>query len=273
MVNMTHRDIIDYDVLHSALIHLLKSKTAAPHTGAVGNGDVTIATIRLRTKFNASTYPVHFLRDILTTEESAELIACHDTISNEDMFTEHRLLQRIRTFQYDGIVVRSVNFRVADCKILAAVDVNAVAIGVDGYIINCSDITPSGDNGKVPSSIDGDVADGDVTTEFQGNRLVTSANRSSLHVAGIFRIVLRQSFTIYQSSPCDADVLLALCPYQRVVKISVPSILIFWKSAKRLTLVVDLHLSWSSQNLGTSHQVQVHIAFQTNASTEISTRG
>ena len=273
MVNMTHRDIIDYDVLHSALIHLLKSKTAAPHTGAVGNGDVAIATIRLRTKFNASTYPVHFLRDILTTEESAELIACHNTISNEDMFAEHRLLQRIRTLQHNSIVVRSVNFRVANCKILAAIDVNAIAISIDDHIVDGADVATCGDDGEMSASIDGDVADGDVTTEFQGNRLIASAYRTALHIASRLRIVLRQSFTIYQSSPCDADVLLALSPDQGIVEIGVPSILIFWKSAKRFTLVVDLHLSGSSKNLGTSHQVQVHIAFQTNASTEISTRG
>ena len=45
MVDMTQRDVRDRDVLHPSLVHLLEGEAAAPHTGAVGDGDIAIAVI------------------------------------------------------------------------------------------------------------------------------------------------------------------------------------------------------------------------------------
>ena len=47
MMNMLQCDIRDGNVLHTPLIDLLEGETATPDTGAVGDGDITIAAIAL----------------------------------------------------------------------------------------------------------------------------------------------------------------------------------------------------------------------------------
>ena len=99
---------------------------------------------------------------------------------------------------------------------------------------------------------DGDVADGHISAEFQGNGLVASADGASLHVASFLGIVSCQSLTVNHAMSSDADILLAFCPDKRVVEVGVSAVLIFW-STEHLTLVVCPHFSRSSQYLCASH--------------------
>ena len=115
---------------------------------------------------------------------------------------------------------------------------------------------------------DGDVADGHVTAEFEGDGLVACSDAAALHIAGLLRILFCQSFTINHSLPSDTDVLLPLGPYQRVVEVCVSSVLILG-SAEHLTFVVGLQFGRSRQYLGSRHQVQVNIAFQSDTAAKI----
>ena len=121
----------------------------------------------------------------------------------------------------------------------------------------------------MPATVDGDVADGDVAAQLQGNGFIACAYRTALHVAGLFGIMLRQSLTVNHAVTSDVDVLLPFGPDQRVVEISMSTILILRKATERLALVVRLHFCRGSQNLRASHQVQVYITLQPDASTEI----
>ena len=79
------------------------------------------------------------------------------------MFTGYRLFQCIRRFQYDGIIAGRVNLSIADGDIFTTVDVDTVAVGVDGHIVNSATVTAGGDNGKVTATEDSNIANQDVT--------------------------------------------------------------------------------------------------------------
>ena len=185
------------------------------------------------------------------------------------MLAQHGALQRIRAFQYNGIVVGRVHFRVAYGEVLAAVDVDAVAVGVDGHVVDGADVAARGDDGKVATAKDGDVTDGDVATQLQGDGLVARAYGAALHVAGLLGIMLCQAFTVNHPVTRDADVLLPLGPNERIMEIGVAAVLVFREATKRLTLIVGLHRGWSSQNLCPCHQVQIDVALQPDTATEI----
>ena len=82
MVYVAHRDVVDHDVLHTALINLLESQSAAPHAGTVADSNVAITAIRLSTEFDAPAHPVHLFRHIRAVKKGSELIACNDTVGN-----------------------------------------------------------------------------------------------------------------------------------------------------------------------------------------------
>ena len=184
------------------------------------------------------------------------------------MFAEHGTLQGIRTLQHDSIVVGCVYLRIADGKVFAAVDVNAVAVGVDGYIVDGANVAACHDDGEVAATVDGDVADGDVAAQLQGNSLVASANAASLYVAALLGVLFGKALTINHAASCDADILLTFCPYQRVMEVCVPAVLVF-RSTKHLALVVGFHRPRCGQDFGTSLQVKVDIALHSDAATEV----
>ena len=128
------------------------------------------------------------------------------------MLAEYWPFQSVRTLQHDGIVVGGVYLCVADGEVFTAVDVDAVAVGIDGHIVDSTDVTACCDNGKMPTAIDGDVADGYVMAKFQGYGLVARSDASPLHIACFLRISFGQSLTVYYAVTCDADILLTLSP-------------------------------------------------------------
>ena len=265
---MTQRDVIHHDILHLSLIHHLEGQSAAPHTGAVGDGDITVAAVRLGTQFDTSAHPVHLFRHIGTVEEGAQLIPRHDTVGDEDMLAEHRFFQGVRALQHDSVVMRGVHLRIAHGDILTAVDVDAVAVGIDRHIIDRADITSRDDNGEMSTPKDGDITDGDVPALLQGDGLVTGADGSALHVTGPLGVVACQSFTVNHPITANADVLLSFSPDQRIMEIGMSSILVFG-CAEHLTLIIDLHLCRCRQDLGSRHQVQVNMTLQADTATEI----
>ena len=121
------------------------------------------------------------------------------------------------------------------------------------------------------TSVDGNIADGYLSASLQGNSLVACAYRASLHVACLLRILTCQPLAVNHSMTCDGDISLSVSPYQRVMKIGMPSVLVFWKSTKRLTLVVGFHGGRSSQQRTACRQVQVDVRLQANAAAEIGT--
>ena len=58
--------------------------------------------------------------------------------------------------------MRRVHLGVAHSGVLAAVDVDAVAVGVDEDVVDGGVLAAGDDDGEMPSPVDGDVANEDV---------------------------------------------------------------------------------------------------------------
>ena len=268
MVHVAHRDVGHHDVLHASLVNLLESQSAAPHTGAIGNGDIAVAAIALGTELDTATHPVHLLGHIRSVEEGAQLKPCDDAVGDENMFTEHRPLEGIRALQHNGVVVGGVHLGVAHGEILAAVDVDTITVGVDGDIVDGPNVAASGNDGEVTATENGDITDKHIAAQLEGNGLVARADAATLHIAGILGVMTGEAVTVDHALSGDAHVVLPLGPYQTIMKIGVSAILVLWP-AKHLTLVVGLHRGRGCQNGSTSHEVQVDITLQPDAATEI----
>ena len=119
------------------------------------------------------------------------------------------------------------------------------------------------------TTIDGDVADGHLSAQLQGDSLVASTNRAALHDARTLRIFLRQTLSVNHTVTRYRHVCLSLCPDERVMEIGMTSILILRETAKRLRGVVGPHLGGCCKNGAACRKMQVDIAFQTDAAAEI----
>ena len=273
VMHVAHRDVAHHDVLHPPLVHLLECQARAPHAGAVGDGDVAVAAVRLGAQFDAPAHPVHLLGHVTAVEEGAQLVARHQTVRDQDMLAEHGALQGIRRLEHDGVVGGRIHLRVAHGEVLAAVDVDAVAVGVDDDVVDGADVAAGGDDGEVAAPVDGDVADEHVAAELQGYRLVARADGATLDDARLLGVVLRQALTVDHPLAGDGYVRLPLGPYQAVVEVGVASVLILGESAERLALVVGLHRGGRGEYLGAGREVQVHVALQPDAAREVDARG
>jgi len=229
VVDVAHGDVRDNDVLHTSLVHLLEGKTAAVEAGAVGNGDIAIATIALCAEFDASTHPVHFLGHVSAIDDGADFIARDDAVGDENVLAELGALEGIAALKDDGIVVRRVDLRVGNGGESAAVDVDAVAVRVNQYVVDGGEVATRDDDGEVTATVDGDVADENVSAELEGNRLVARSDASALHLSSRLRVLASETSTVNASPACDAHILEVLAPDEGVVEIGVSAVLVFRK--------------------------------------------
>ena len=125
--------------------------------------------------------------------------------------------------------MRRIDFRVAHGGESAAVDVDTIAVGVNQHVVDGGKVATRDDDGEMSATIDGDVANKYIATEFEGNRLVACADASSLHVACSLGVLAGETFAIDASTARDADVFEVLAPNERIVEIGVASVLVFRK--------------------------------------------
>src|SRR5208283_1726694 len=98
-------------------------------------------------------------------EHGANLIAADDVaVRDGDVFRETRFAKREGTLGTDGIVERGIHGAVGDAHIAAAVDVHAIAVGVDLEVIDGQIINAGGENGEPSAEEDREVPEEDVMT-------------------------------------------------------------------------------------------------------------
>ena len=163
-----------------------------------------------------------------------------------------------------------IHFGIADGEILAAVDIYAVTVGVDSHVIYRSALTSRYDDGEVAATIDCHIANKDILAGLQGNRLVASAYRTSLHLSCLFSIVFGESFAVNHSATRDRYILLAISPYQGVMEISVPTVLILWES-ELLRLVISLHACRCSNDYSPCLNTEFDVALHAYGTRQIAT--
>ena len=251
---MVHRDVAHGDVLHDALIHFLESQTAAIHEGAVAQGDVLISPVRFRAQLEAAAYPAHRLRNVTAIEQRTQLVTRNHTVGDGDMLGNHRLLQGVGTFQHQGIIARRIDLAVGYGEILAAVDVEAITIGIDGYIIHSAQFASRQDDAEMTATIDGDITNQDVAAELEGNRLIARSDVAAVHHTTFLGILLGQSQTVNHATTGDGNIFLSDGIDKTVLEIRMAAILVS-RAFPRFSLIVCLHLGRSRQNLGTSRKM------------------
>ncbi len=279
MVDVRHRDVRHDDVLHTPLIDLLEGEAGRIGEGAVGERDVAIAAIRLSTQFEATTHPPYRLWHVSAIEQRATLIARDVAVRDGDVLSNDRPRQGIARLQDQRIVRRCVDLAIGDGHILAAVDVEAVAVGVDGDVVDGRQVAARHDDGEMAAAVDGDVADGDLSAEFQGYGLVAGTDAAALHLAGLLGVLLRQAFAVNHSVAGNRDVRLPLGPDERVVEVGMAAVLVLGE-VERLRFVVELKppfrpprrgklLRVDGEDGGTGGKVEVDVRLQADAAAEV----
>ena len=277
MVDVRHRDVRHDDVLHAPLVDLLEGETRRVGEGAVGQRDVAVAAVRLGAQLEAATHPADGFRDVGAVEQRAALIARDVAVRNGDVLGDDGPLQRIARLQHEGVVARRVDTAVGDGHVLAAVDVEAVAVGVDGDVVDGRQVAAGHDDGEVAAAIDGDVADGDLSAELQDDGLVARADAAALHLAGLLGVLLRQALAVNHPVTGNRDVRLTFGPDERVVEVGVAAVLIFGE-VERLRFVVEPPFRRKlfrvdGKNLCSGREMQVDVRLQADASAKVSACG
>ncbi len=267
VVHVAHGDVGDNDVFHASLVHFLEGESTAVEAGAVGNRDVAIASVAFCAEFDASAYPVDFFRNVGAIENGTDLVACDDAVGDKNVFTDLRTLEGITALQYDGIVVRRVDLRVAHGGESAAVDVDTIAVGVNQHVVDGGEVATRDDDSEVSATIDGDVANKYIATEFEGNRLVACADASSLHIACSLGVLAGETFPIDASTACDADVFEVLAPNEGIVEIGVASVLVFRK-VEWLGRVVGFAVAGGNDG-GSCIDMKIDVALHVDGTTEV----
>ena len=117
--------------------------------------------------------------------------------------------------------------------------------------------------------IDGDITNQDTTALLQGDGLIARSYVAALQITAFFGISSGETFAINHTSARDGYIIGADGIDEAVFKIGMSAVLIGC-AFKKLCFIIGFHRSRSSENLGTSHQMQFHMAFHTDASAEIS---
>ena len=83
--------------------------------------------------------------------------------------------QAVGIFQADAVVPGRVDAAIRDADVAAAVDVDAVAVGVDLQVVDGEVVHAGGEDGEVSAVQDRDIAESHVAAVFQADGFVADA--------------------------------------------------------------------------------------------------
>ena len=135
--NVAHGDVGDGDVFQQRAVDRFESESLAALEDAVGDGDVLESAVGLGAALDApgaSDLAVGLHRELLpcAVENRAELIAAADeAVGDVHVLAGAVVAEGEAGLGNDGVVPRGVDGAVGDADVLAAVNVHAVAVGVD----------------------------------------------------------------------------------------------------------------------------------------------
>src|SRR5258708_37802635 len=193
---------------------------------AVDDGDVFETAVRFGPELDAAGAVYFCIRGkalVSRVEQGAFLEAAGDhAIADGHHFGRGGVAEGERTFQADGVVPGRIDAAIGDANVAAAVNVHAVAVGVDLQVVDCKVVHAGGEDAEVASVKNGKIAQQHVAAIFQRDGLVAHAR-----ILGAWPRApsATQAFAPNQSRAGDGDVLKALTPDQAVVPMIVAEIL------------------------------------------------
>ena len=149
--------------------------------------------------------------------------AAHIAVSNGDKLGRFGPAQCITTLQADAVIPRRVDIAVRDAHVAAAIDIHAVAVGVDAQVVDGKVIDAGGEYAEVAAVENGEIAQNHVVAVLQSDGLVAHSwvfgNRSR-------PVSLAESLAPDESGAEDGDVMNSLAPEQAVVPMGVAVVLV-----------------------------------------------
>ncbi len=155
--DLAHDDVADRHVLDHPAIDGLQRQAARTVEDAVADGDVAKAAVGLRADLDAAGNPVLVGRQLLgaaqrAVQHRAEVVAADLAAADLHPLGGARDAQGQRALQHDGVVIGRVDLAVSDAHVVAAVDIDAVAVGVDGQAGDRQVVAAGGQHGEMTAA-------------------------------------------------------------------------------------------------------------------------
>ncbi len=160
--DVAHGDVREGDVFNDGAIDRFERKAAAALKDAVGDGDVLEAAVGFGAELDAAGARVavgqlHALPRAV--EHGAEFVAAGDVaVGDGEIFSRTRIAEGVGAFGADAVIPRRVDGAVGDADVAAAVDVDAVAVGVDLEVVDGEVVDAGGEDAEPTALKDGEVA-------------------------------------------------------------------------------------------------------------------
>ena len=199
--------------------------TALEHT--VRNRDVLKPAIRLCPELDAPCSEHFFIRSKMLeagVQHGTFLeVSGHGAICNSHHLRRARIPQRVGTLQADAVVPGRIHSAIGNADVPAAIDVHAVAVGIDREIVDGEVVDAGGQNAEVAAVENTKIAQQDIAAIFQCDGLVPCAGMlgSRLDIP-----TAAQPLAPNQASANDGYILQALTPNQAVVPMILAEVLI-----------------------------------------------
>ena len=133
--DVPHRNVGHRNVFQERAVHGFERQSLAAFEHAVGYGDVAKTAVGFRPELDAARAPGPPLVGAIE-QRTLFPAAAHVAVGDGDELGLLGGPQRVVGFQTDAIVRRGIHVAIGDADVAAAVDVHAVAVGVDLQIVD-----------------------------------------------------------------------------------------------------------------------------------------
>lgn len=177
---IAHGDVGDGDVLEESAVNGFKSDAVAALEDAVGDGAVDETAVGFSAELDTSgaghmLFRAEFLKGAV--KKRAEMVlAGHEAVRNGQVARRSRVAEAIAGFGTDSVVPWRVHGAVGDAHVLAAVDIHAVAVGVDRKAVNDEVVDAGEQQAEMAAFEDRETRKRDVAAVLERNCLVADAS-------------------------------------------------------------------------------------------------
>ena len=171
-------------------------------------------------------------------EHGAKLVDAGDVaVGDGEVLCGARVAECKGALGADAVVPRRVDGAVGDADVAAAVDVDAVAVGVDLEVVDGEVVDAGGEDAEPSALEDGEVAKDDVAAVLERDGLVADAGSGGVGQR-LLVVAAAETFAPDEAGAEDAEVVDVLAPDEAVVPVIVAVVLIGLPRALRLGSVV-----------------------------------
>ncbi len=165
--DVTHGDVANGDILQQPAVHRLQGKTPAVLEDAVRDRDVFESAVRLGAELDAPCDPAAVGGALLRApkgpvEVRALIVAGDLAVGDRHVLSRARSAESIGALQDDRIIVRRVDRAIGDAHVAAAIDVDAIAVGVDLDVVDGEVVHAGRQDAEVAAHQEGHIAYDDV---------------------------------------------------------------------------------------------------------------